>query len=62
MVDRYKNCKMPSNWKVRRLQYCVGQKCFNQFCKRYKYLDTVDIYKSYYTAAWLSAFDKKINR
>jgi hypothetical protein len=62
MLERSKKCKMPNNWKVRRLQYCVGQKCFNQFCKLHKYLDTVDIYKSFYTATWLTAFNKKINR
>ena len=58
MLNRIEICKMPNNWTVRRFQYCVGQKCFNQFCKKYKYLQTQNIYTSYYTSTWLKAFGK----
>lgn len=59
MWFRIKSCQMPDHWKTRRLQYMVGQKCFNQFCRINGYTNTKQIYHSYYTQSWLKAFDKK---
>ena len=56
---RIKSCQMPDHWKTRRLQYMVGQKAFNQFCKQNGYTNTSIIYHSYYTQSWLRAFNKK---
>jgi len=56
---RIKSCNMPENWKARRLQYMVGQKAFNQFCKKRGFTTTSIIYHSYYTQSWLRAFNKK---
>jgi len=62
MIFRTANCKMPESWKVRRFLYCVGAKCFNQFCKKEGYkTDSKIIYKVYSpTLSWLACFNKKL--
>ena len=59
MQNRYISCDMPLEWKARRLQHIVGQKCFNVFCKGYKYeASNVPISRDC-SQTWLKIFDKK---
>ncbi len=62
MIFRTSRCKMPESWKVRRFLYCVGAKCFNQFCRKEGFMNSKIIYKVYSpTLSWLACFNKKIN-
>lgn len=54
MKERYYSCRMPSTWISRRFMYSVGQKCYNQFCKK-KGIDrgVACKYKGYDTQSWI---------
>lgn len=59
MKNRNVSCDMPIEWKARRLQHIVGQKCFNIFSKanRYKARNVPMVRDCSQT--WLKIFEKK---
>lgn len=59
MQNRHISCDMPIEWKARRLQHIVGQKCFNVFCKANRYkASNVPMVRDC-SQTWLKIFDKK---
>ncbi len=57
-IERFRICKMPKEWKIRRFFYIVSAKMYNQFNKKKLGLDPTNIkysidFTSYGTNSWL---------